>query len=70
MRPNFRANSSIDELLNEMQSRYAGKVVAARDLDVYQSARDLTQSTVTSLCVKGLIDGSGRYACPNWPHCR
>ena len=35
VRPNFPANSSVEELLNEMQSRYAGKVVVARDLDVY-----------------------------------
>jgi ribonuclease BN (tRNA processing enzyme) len=35
VRPNFPANSSVEELLNEVQSRYAGKVVVARDLDVY-----------------------------------
>ena len=35
VRPNFPANSSVDELLNEMRSRYAGKVVVARDLDIY-----------------------------------
>ena len=35
VRPNFPANSSVEELLNEMQSRYAGKVVVARDLDIY-----------------------------------
>ena len=29
------ANSSPEELLAEMQSRYGGKVVIARDLDVY-----------------------------------
>jgi ribonuclease BN (tRNA processing enzyme) len=29
------ANSSPEELLNEMQSRYGGKVAVARDLDVY-----------------------------------
>ena len=35
--PNFQgaANSSPEELLAEVQSRYAGKVVVARDLDVY-----------------------------------
>ena len=33
--PNFPANSSPEELLNEMQSRYPGAVVVARDLDVY-----------------------------------
>ena len=33
--PNFPANSSPDELLNEIQSRYPGAAVAARDLDVY-----------------------------------
>jgi ribonuclease BN (tRNA processing enzyme) len=35
VRPNFPANSSVEELLKEMQSRYAGKVVVARDLDIY-----------------------------------
>jgi ribonuclease BN (tRNA processing enzyme) len=35
VRPNFPANSSVEELLNEMQSRYGGKVVVARDLDIY-----------------------------------
>jgi ribonuclease BN (tRNA processing enzyme) len=35
VRPNFPANSSVEELLNEVQSRSAGKVVVARDLDVY-----------------------------------
>jgi ribonuclease BN (tRNA processing enzyme) len=35
VKPNFPANSSIDELLSEMRSRYTGNVVAARDLDVY-----------------------------------
>ena len=35
VQPNFPANSSIDELLDEMRSRYTGKVVVARDLDVY-----------------------------------
>jgi hypothetical protein len=29
------ANSSPEELLAEVQSRYGGKVVVARDLDVY-----------------------------------
>jgi hypothetical protein len=29
------ANSSPEELLAEVQSRYDGKVVVARDLDVY-----------------------------------
>ena len=36
--PNFpgaAANSSPEELLAEVQSRYGGKVVVARDLDVY-----------------------------------
>jgi ribonuclease BN (tRNA processing enzyme) len=36
--PNFQgdaANSSPEELLAEVQSRYGGKVVVARDLDVY-----------------------------------
>jgi ribonuclease BN (tRNA processing enzyme) len=35
VRPNFPANSSVEELLDEVQSRYAAKVVVARDLDVY-----------------------------------
>jgi ribonuclease BN (tRNA processing enzyme) len=35
VQPNFPANSSVEELLKEMQSRYAAKVVVARDLDVY-----------------------------------
>ena len=35
VRPNFPSNSSVGELLNEMQSRYAGRVVVARDLDIY-----------------------------------
>jgi hypothetical protein len=36
--PNFpgaAANSLPEELLAEVQSRYGGKVVVARDLDVY-----------------------------------
>jgi ribonuclease BN (tRNA processing enzyme) len=33
--PNFPSNSTVEELLHEMQSRYNGKVVVARDLDVY-----------------------------------
>jgi ribonuclease BN (tRNA processing enzyme) len=33
--PNFPANSSPEELLSEMKSRYPGAVVVARDLDVY-----------------------------------
>src|SRR5262245_32422764 len=33
--PNFPANSSPEELLNEIQSRYRGATAVARDLDVY-----------------------------------
>jgi len=35
VRPNFPANSSPQELLDEIQSRYPGAVVVAPDLDVY-----------------------------------